>query len=66
MSESQHLRCNPFSIFLFAGRFSVGQNVYQSSSKGVSPNGNQDWKAAVQSWYNEVKDFNRNDVSPFK
>ncbi|GFG39604.1 hypothetical protein Cfor_02878, partial [Coptotermes formosanus] len=48
------------------GRFSVGQNAYQSSSQGTSPNGQSDWRAAVLAWYNEVKDFNRNDISPFK
>ncbi|PNF13786.1 hypothetical protein B7P43_G12434 [Cryptotermes secundus] len=48
------------------GRFYVGQNVYQSSTKGSSPNGQQDWQSAVQAWYNEVKDFSKNSVSPFK
>jgi hypothetical protein len=53
-------------LSLFIGRFYVGQNVYQSSTKGVGPNGQQDWNAAVQAWYNEVKDFNKNNVSPFQ
>ena len=35
-------------------RFKVGQNLYQF---GYLPrNGN--WKAAVDGWYDEVKDFN--------
>lgn len=46
------------------GRFGVGQNVYQIM--GVSANGQQDWRAAIQAWYNEVKDFSRNDISPFR
>uniref|UniRef100_A0A1V1FKT6 Putative Venom allergen 1 n=1 Tax=Reticulitermes speratus TaxID=60591 RepID=A0A1V1FKT6_9NEOP len=48
------------------GRFLVGQNAYKFSSPDSSPNGQQDWKSAVQAWYNEVKVFNRNDISPFK
>ena len=51
---------------LFIDRFYVGQNVYETSSKGVPPNGQKDWNAAVQSWYNEVKDFNKNNVSPYQ
>ena len=50
----------------FAGRFSVGQNVYMTLSSGVAPNGQQDWKAAVQAWYDEVKDFSRNDITRFR
>jgi len=57
-----------FSVpyFPFTGRFGVGQNLYLVSSKGISPNGQQDWQAAVNSWYNEVKDFSRNNIAPFK
>lgn len=47
-------------------RFYVGQNVYQTSTTGTGPNGQQDWKAAVQAWYNEVKDFDRNNIKPFQ
>jgi hypothetical protein len=52
--------------FPFTARFYVGQNVYQASTKGASENGQQDWQSAVQAWYNEVKDFSKNSVSPFK
>jgi hypothetical protein len=64
-----HLRPRPknsCSTSLFAGRFGVGQNVFQTSSWGARPNGNQDWKAAVQAWYDEVKDYSRNDIKPFR
>jgi hypothetical protein len=33
---------------------------------GVAKNGNQDWQSAVQAWYDEVKDFSKDSVSPFK
>lgn len=47
------------------GRFYVGQNVFRSGSKGSPETDVQDWNSAVQSWYNEVKDFNKNVVSSF-
>ncbi|GFG39137.1 hypothetical protein Cfor_06445, partial [Coptotermes formosanus] len=46
-------------------RFYVGQNLYISYTKGVTPSGQQNWTVAVQAWYDEVKDFNKNNVSPF-
>jgi hypothetical protein len=52
--------------FHFIARFYVGQNVYQASTKGVSPNGQQDWQSAVQAWYSEVKSFSKNSVNPFQ
>jgi len=68
MSEPQHVKfAAPVKwLYFFIGRFYVGQNVYQSSTKGVPPNGQQDWNAAVLSWYNEVKDFSKNNISPFQ
>jgi hypothetical protein len=62
-----HLRLRPkisCSTSLVAGRFAVGQNVFQIM--GVSANGQQDWKAAIEAWYNEVKDFNRNDINRYR
>ncbi|PSN50515.1 hypothetical protein C0J52_14364 [Blattella germanica] len=47
-------------------RFYVGQNAYIGSSKGSAENGNQDWSKAINKWYNEVGNFSRNDISPFK
>jgi hypothetical protein len=68
MSEPQYVKITaPVKwLCLFIGRFYVGQNVYQTSSQGVAPNGDQDWNPAVQAWYSEVKDFDRNDVSPYQ
>jgi hypothetical protein len=53
------------STFSIPGRFYVGQNVYISYTT-ASPDNSQDWKAAVQAWYDEVKDFNKNNVDPFQ
>lgn len=53
-------------LSLFTGRFYVGQNVFQTSSMGTDPDGQQDWNAAVQAWYSEVTSFNRDNVSPFQ
>ena len=47
-------------------RFYVGQNLYMSSSKGITPDCTQNWAAAVQAWYDEVKDFNKGNISPFQ
>jgi hypothetical protein len=33
---------------------------------GVTANGDQDWPPAVQAWYDEVKDFSKDSVSPFQ
>jgi hypothetical protein len=33
---------------------------------GIAPNGQEDWQSAVQAWYDEVKDFSKNSVSPFQ
>jgi hypothetical protein len=68
MSEPQYVKiAAPVKwLSLFIVRFYVGQNVYQTSTKGVAPNGQRDWNVAVQAWYNEVKDFNRNNVSPYQ
>jgi hypothetical protein len=52
--------------FPFTDRFYVGQNVYLLSTKGVSPNGLQDWPSAVQAWYDEVKDFSKDNISPYQ
>jgi hypothetical protein len=48
------------------GRYYVGQNAYQSSTMGVPPNGQQDWNAPTQAWYNEVKDFSKDNINPFQ
>ena len=40
--------------------------MYWTFSSGSAPNGLQDWKAVVQGWYNEVKDYSRNDVSSLR
>ncbi|KDR14384.1 Venom allergen 3 [Zootermopsis nevadensis] len=48
------------------GRFYVGQNIYMSRTGGVTPNGQQDWNAAVQAWYNEVTLFSKNSINPFQ
>ena len=53
-------------LSFFIGEFYVGQNVYQSSTKGVVPDGKPDWNAAVQAWYNEVVVFDKNNINPFK
>jgi hypothetical protein len=55
-----------YFVLSIAARFYVGQNLYISYSKGSTPNGQQNWAAAVQAWYDEVKDFNKNNVSPFQ
>jgi len=52
------------STSLVAGRFRVGQNVFQII--GDSANGQQDWRTAIQVWYDEVKDFSRNDINRFR
>jgi hypothetical protein len=68
MSETQYVKiAAPVKwLSLFIERFYVGQNVYQTSTKGVSPNGQQDWKTAVQSWYSEVTQFSKNDINPYQ
>ncbi|XP_069677996.1 venom allergen 5-like [Periplaneta americana] len=48
------------------GRFYVGQNVYISSTLGVKETDVQEWDKATQSFYNEVKDFNKDIVPAFK
>lgn len=53
-------------LSLFTDRFYVGQNVYQTSSMDVDPNGQQDWNGAVQAWYSEVTGFSRDNVSPYQ
>ena len=53
-------------LSLFIGGSYVGQNVFQSSSKGVVPDGKPNWNAAVQAWYNEVAKFDKNNIKPFK
>ncbi|XP_049813929.1 venom allergen 5-like [Schistocerca nitens] len=45
-------------------RFSVGQNVFQSSTTGT-PQGPQ-WRRAVQAWYDEVASFSRNNVNNYR
>jgi hypothetical protein len=37
-----------------------------SYTKGVTANGQEDWQSAVQAWYDEVKDFSKDSVSPFQ
>jgi len=68
MSEPQYVKITaPVKwLSLFIGRFYVGQNVYQTSSTGVEPDGQQDWNSAVQGWYSEVKDFDSSDISPYQ
>ncbi|PNF13824.1 hypothetical protein B7P43_G12435, partial [Cryptotermes secundus] len=56
----QHDTCRSVS------RFYVGQNLYITYSMGAAKNGNEDWNSAVQAWYDEVKDFSKDSVSPFK
>jgi hypothetical protein len=53
-------------LFCITGRFYVGQNLYMTYSKGITPSGKQDWSAAVQAWYDEVQDFSKDSVSPFQ
>lgn len=45
-------------------RFKVGQNLYIMTSPDKVKK--VDLKTAIQSWYNEVNDFNKNDVNSFK
>ena len=40
--------------------------MYISYSKGIATDCTVNWAAAVQAWYDEVKDFNKNDVNTFK
>jgi len=44
-------------------RFSVGQNLYQSSRSNF--NRTTDWRSAVKAWYNEVAEFNPSKIYPF-
>lgn len=44
-------------------RFEVGQNIFQSMSS--APGGDAPWTEAIDSWYNEVSVFNKNNISPF-
>jgi hypothetical protein len=53
-------------MFYVTGRFYVGQNLYISFSKGITPTGQQDWNSAVQAWYDEVQQFSNSSVSPFQ
>jgi hypothetical protein len=53
-------------LFSIAGRFYVGQNMYMSMTSVATQNEEQDWPSAVQAWYNEVKDFNSSNISPFQ
>lgn len=47
-------------------RFYVGQNLFMSSSKGITPDCTENWTTAVQVWYDEVKNFNNSHISPFQ
>ncbi|GBL94642.1 CRISP/Allergen/PR-1, partial [Araneus ventricosus] len=45
-------------------RFSVGQNLYTISSTGEAESKN--WENMIDSFYEEVKDFDKNSIKPFK
>ncbi|GBL56656.1 CRISP/Allergen/PR-1, partial [Araneus ventricosus] len=45
-------------------RFSVGQNLYTTSSTGEAESKN--WENMIDSFYEEVKDFDKNNIKPFK
>jgi hypothetical protein len=53
-------------LFCITGRFYVGQNLYIPISKERTPDGTQNWAAAVQAWYDEVTGFSNDSVSPFQ
>lgn len=45
-------------------RFGVGQNLFISFQSNFDTS--VQWERAIQAWYNEVADFNPNDIQPFK
>lgn len=47
-------------------RFSVGQNLFTSSSTARSSPDPPDWKRAINEWYNEVAIFDRDFIQPFR
>jgi hypothetical protein len=40
--------------------------LYISYTKGITPDCTENWPAAVQAWYDEVKYFNRSHINPFQ
>jgi hypothetical protein len=52
-------------LFSVAARFYIGQNIHTFMTT-ASPNGLQDWQSAVKAWYDEVKDFSKNNINPFQ
>ncbi|XP_046998606.1 venom allergen 5-like [Schistocerca americana] len=45
-------------------RFTVGQNVYLSSTTG--PIRGAEWSTAVQAWYDEVRAFSKNNINKYQ